>query len=258
MAVDRAPGNRQAHACVSTLLLIRHGQASLGAPNYDVLSPLGELQAHRLGGYLAGLLRRPPDLIVTGPRKRQRDTASLLVAAARERGAAFPDPVESPAFDEYPALEIMQRHLQRLATDDAELGGHLADLQRHAATTREHRRAFEATFQRMMRHWHDDRLGDPEIEACLAFQDRVQRGLALLMQARGHNVLVVTSAGPVGVGMRVGLELDPWAAIKASFVVANSSVTELRSSPLRSDGAPILTTFNALPHLHDPAEITLR
>ena len=243
---------------MSTLLLIRHGQASLGAPDYDVLSPLGELQARRLGAHLAGILRRPPDLIVTGPRKRQRDTASLLVAAARERGAAFPDPAMRPAFDEYPALEIMQRHLQRLATDDAELGGHLADLQRHAAATREHRRAFEATFQRMMRHWHDDRLGDPEIEGCLAFQDRVQQGITELMQARGQHVLVVTSAGPVGVGLRVGLGLDAWAAIKASFVVANSSVTELRSSPVRSDGAAILTTFNALPHLHDPAEITLR
>jgi len=254
MAVDRAPGNRQARACVSTLLLIRHGQASLGAPDYDVLSPLGEVQATRLGGYLGGLLRRPPDLIVTGPRKRQRDTASLLVAAARERGADFPDPTLRPAFDEYPALEIMQRHLQRLAADDTELGTHLADLGRHAAATREHRRAFEAAFQRMMRHWHDDRLGDPEIEACLAFQGRVQAGILELMQGRGRTVLAVTSAGPVGVGLRLGLELDPWAAIKSSFVVSNSSITELR----RADDAPMLVAFNALPHLHDPAEITLR
>ena len=217
---------------MSKLLLIRHGQASLGAPDYDVLSPLGVVQAHRLGAWLATMQVRP-DIIVTGPRKRQRDTASTLVAAARERGAAFPDPIEDLAFDEYPALEIMQRH---------------------AASTREHRRAFEATFQRMMRHWHDDRLGAPEIESCIAFQDRVHRGLAALMQARGQTILVVTSAGPVGVGLRVGLDLDPWSAVKTSFIVHNSSVTELRS---RGSG-PILTSFNALPHLHDPAEITLR
>ncbi|HEY0133949.1 MAG TPA: histidine phosphatase family protein [Nannocystis sp.] len=238
---------------MSKLLLIRHGQASLGAPDYDVLSPLGVVQARRLGTWLAAMQVRP-DRIVTGPRKRQRDTAAHLVATAREGGAAFPDPIEDVAFDEYPALEIMQRHLQRLAADDAELGTHLEDLQRHAAATREHRRAFEATFQRMMRHWHDDRLGDPEIESCTGFQDRVRDGLTALSQARGQTVLVVTSAGPVGVGLRLGLDLDPWSAIKSSFVVHNSSLTELRS---RGSG-PILTSFNALPHLHDPAEITLR
>ncbi len=240
---------------MTTLLLIRHGQASLGAADYDVLSPLGELQARRLGEHLGELHgAAPPALIVTGPRKRQRDTASILIAAARARGAEFPDAVLRPEFDEYPALEVMQRHLQRFAVDDPELGSHVAALTQHARTTREHRRAFEAAFQRMMRHWHDDRLGDPEIEANAVFQARVARGLAELMQRRGQTVLVVTSAGPVGVGLRTGLGLDPWAALQASFVVTNSSVTELQSR----GGPPMLTMFNALPHLRDRAEITLR
>lgn len=89
---------------MSSLLLIRHGQASLGAADYDVLSPLGVIQARRLGDHLAGMVR--PDLIVTGPRVRQRDTATHMIAAARARGAQFPDPVLRPEFDEYPALEI--------------------------------------------------------------------------------------------------------------------------------------------------------
>ena len=245
---------------MTTLLLIRHGQASLGAADYDVLSPLGELQARRLGDHLAQTLAAPPDLIVCGPRKRQRDTASLLVAAARERGKPFPEPHERPEFDEYPALAVMQQHLARLAAEDADLGAHMQELQRHERHTREHRRAFEAAFQRMMRHWHDDRVDDPQIESNAAFQGRVQRGLAELLAYRGATILVVTSAGPVGVGLRVGLELDAWAALRASFVVTNSSITELKS---RGGPGPIgplvmLTMFNAAPHLPDPAEITLR
>ena len=37
---------------MGTLYLVRHGQASFGADNYDVLSELGHRQALRLGQYL--------------------------------------------------------------------------------------------------------------------------------------------------------------------------------------------------------------
>lgn len=237
---------------MSSLLLIRHGQASLGAADYDVLSPLGVTQAQRLGDHLAGMLR--PDLIVTGPRLRQRDTARHLIAAARARGVDYPDAIQRDEFDEYPALEIMQRHLQRLAADDPELAGLVADLQRHPSGSRDQRRAFEAAFERMMKSWHDGHLGDPGIEAATAFARRVETGLRELLAPRGRTVLVVTSAGPVGIGLRLGLGLELWTGLKASFVVHNSSLSELRT---RGD-EPMLTMFNALPHLRDPAEITMR
>ena len=238
---------------MTSLLLIRHGQASLGAADYDVLSPLGILQAQRLGDHLARMYD-PPDLIVRGPLRRQRDTAAHLVAAARARGATFPDPIERPEFDEYPALALMQRNLQRLADDDPELAAHAQDLLQHPSGTTEHRRAFEAAFQRMMRHWHDDRHGDPTLESNAAFQARVLDALTQLLARRRQTILVVTSAGPCGVGLRLGLELDPWAALRASFVVSNTALTELKTR----GGAPSLTMFNALPHLHERAEITLR
>lgn len=238
---------------MTTLLLIRHGQASLGAADYDVLSPLGILQAQRLGDHLARMID-PPDVIVSGPRKRQRDTAAHLVAAARARGVEFPAPTLRPEFDEYPALELMQRNLQRIAGEDPEIAAHMHELLAHPRGSAPHRRAFEGAFQRMMRHWHDDRHGDPELETHAAFQARVTAGLAPLLARRGQTILVVTSAGPCGVGLRLGLELAPWAALQASFVVHNSSITELKTR----GGAPSLTMFNALPHLHDRAEITLR
>jgi len=238
---------------VTTLLLIRHGQASLGAADYDVLSPLGILQAQRLGEHLAAMID-PPDLIVSGPRRRQRDTASHLVAAARARGAAFPDPEERPEFDEYPALEVVQGHLQRLSAEDPELAAHTQDLLEHPPGSREHRRAFEGVFQRMMRHWHDERAQGPDLETNAAFQARVQTGLERLLGGRGQTILLVTSAGPCGVGLRLGLRLGPWDALQASFVVRNSAITELRAR----GGPPSLTMFNAIPHLRARDEISLR
>ena len=39
---------------MGTLYLVRHGQASFGADDYDVLSPAGHEQAVRLGEYWRG------------------------------------------------------------------------------------------------------------------------------------------------------------------------------------------------------------
>lgn len=238
---------------MSTFLLIRHGQASLGAADYDVLSPLGVVQARRVGAHLARLID-PPAAIYSGPLRRQRDTATHLVAAAREAGADFPDPLVEPAFDEYPALAIMQRQLKRMLADD-ELGPHLRHLAAQVRGSLEYRRAFETAFQQVMRHWHDERLADPEIEAHAAFQARVERAILELFDrhGRGATILAATSAGPVGVALKLGLGTDSWSGLKASFVVANASITELKS---RGE-APTLTMFNALPHL-DRCEITLR
>ena len=240
---------------MSTLLLVRHGQASLGAADYDVLSPLGIVQAGRVGAHLARMITTPA-AIYCGPLRRQRDTATHLVAAARDAGHDFPDPIVAPGLDEYPAITVMQRHLQRLAESDPELAPHVGDLIRHERGSVEHRRAFEFAFQRIMRHWHDDSLGDPELEPHAAFQARVEATLRDMFAAhgRGATIVAVTSAGPVGVALKLGLGADSWTGLKASFVVANASLTELKS---RGDD-PTLTMFNALPHLHDRSEISLR
>ena len=41
---------------MTTIYLIRHGQASFGAESYDKLSEKGELQAQRLGQYFKNIL----------------------------------------------------------------------------------------------------------------------------------------------------------------------------------------------------------
>src|SRR5919112_809761 len=63
------------------VLLVRHGQASFGAEDYDRLSDRGRVQAEATGRWLAARgLRRP--VAVHGTLRRQRDTALLALAAA--------------------------------------------------------------------------------------------------------------------------------------------------------------------------------
>ena len=56
------------------VLLVRHGQASFGAEDYDVLSEAGVAQSKRLGAWLREAAVQPAAL-VHGAMRRQRDTA---------------------------------------------------------------------------------------------------------------------------------------------------------------------------------------
>jgi broad specificity phosphatase PhoE len=240
---------------VSRLLLIRHGQASLGAADYDVLSPLGGEQADALGRYLARMID-PPHAVYTGPRKRQRDTAGRLVAAARAEAAAFPEPRELAEFDEYPAIALMKDALPELSARDPELAALAAAWMSAERGTPDHQRAFELVFQAAMQRWHAGELDHPAVEPFREFQARVTRGLEHVIEQhpRGSTVLVVSSAGPVGVVTALALGLDTWAGLKTSFIVYNASITELAYRP----GELQLRAFNALPHLRERAHVTLR
>ena len=78
---------------MGTLYLVRHGQASFGADDYDQLSALGRRQSVRLGEYLRskGLSF---DAVLTGTLRRHAQTwdgiaegagAAALAAALQER-----------------------------------------------------------------------------------------------------------------------------------------------------------------------------
>ena len=67
------PADRRGRS-VSVLLLVRHGQASFGAADYDELSALGEEQSRLLGASLAARGVRP-DVVLRGSMQRHRQTA---------------------------------------------------------------------------------------------------------------------------------------------------------------------------------------
>ena len=81
--------------------LVRHGQASFGADDYDVLSDLGQRQAAVVG---TELVRRGlgSALSVCGTLRRQRDTALLALP-----GVA---PTVDGRWDEYDHLELLKRY----------------------------------------------------------------------------------------------------------------------------------------------------
>jgi broad specificity phosphatase PhoE len=86
-----------------TVLLVRHGQASFGAADYDVLSDLGREQAALTARSLAERGYRPARL-VSGSLRRQRETAAAFAALGG------PEPEVEPRWDEFDADEVLVHH----------------------------------------------------------------------------------------------------------------------------------------------------
>jgi broad specificity phosphatase PhoE len=127
-----------------------------------------------------------------------------------------------------------------------------------------------------MRRWVHGELGAGEHESFAEFGARVRRAVVDIVAAagRGKTVAVVTSAGPTAIAAQLALELPDITALKQSWVVANTGVTEIK---FRGEGGPAglgpaggeaqrsplememtLVVFNALPHLRERRLVTYR
>jgi broad specificity phosphatase PhoE len=235
---------------MSRLLLVRHAQASFFAADYDQLSALGFEQARRLGQYWAALGQRL-DALVTGPRRRQRQTAETVAEVL----AAAPELWELPEFDEVRLDVIISSTWQPSRDVPAALHEKVAAY-RQAAEPKEKLRAFQRLAEAVAVEWLHGRYVVPEAESWIEFSARVRRGLQKLRErtGRGKTVAVFTSAGPVAATLQHALHCPHAVALELVWQIRNASITEL----LFSDDRLSLAQFNGVPHLAEAGLITYR
>ncbi len=197
------------------ILLVRHGQASCGAADYDVLSPLGERQATATGRQLAAVW---PDAVVHGAMRRQQRTAELMVQAA--------------GWDVVPAVDQTWDEFDHLAMLDAQPKDYDGEPDE---------RQFQAWFEKATRRWLSGEHDGDYAESWREFRDRVLRGLDGLGDG---NTVVVTSGGPISVVVAELLQ-SPAAYERLAPVVLNAAVTKI---VLGSRGRT-LVSFNEHAHL---------
>jgi len=238
---------------LGTLLLIRHGQASFLADDYDVLSDLGAEQSRALGGYLARDLLNV-DAVYRGPRQRHRDTARFMLDGARAAGSQLPEPVAMDELDEYPFEDLVKHHLPTLIERHPEL----AELMPSGQAGEQRKQVFGTLLGELSTRWAHDRLDvSGLVETYGEFCDRVVRGAkrAIDEQGRGKTVALVTSGGPVTVFMRevLGLGHDDrtW---NQAWLVRNTSISEYK---YRSNEISMLS-WNGIPHLTEQSLVTYR
>ena len=220
---------------MGVVLLVRHGQASFGADDYDVLSPTGWEQSRRLGAWLRARDLRP-DVLVHGGLRRQRETAEALASSG-----GWDVPVETDAgWAEFDHLGVVAAY--------PGLAGGVTDA--GALDRREFQRVFEAATARWTAGEHDHEYAEPFV----AFRHRVEAALERIcaQAGSGATAVVVSSGGPIAAA--TGSLVAPGRADAAllwqlwgrfNTVVVNSSVTRV----LVGATGPRLLTFNEHPHL---------
>ncbi|WP_321946212.1 histidine phosphatase family protein [Paraburkholderia sp. J10-1] len=216
---------------MAELYLVRHGQASFGAENYDELSSAGGTQSRWLGEYYAqaGLTF---DRVVTGTMRRHAQTADALLTAMR--GAPV-EIVQDADLNEYDFGALF-----------AALGesGLAPGLQAEGS-----KKDFYKGLKQVLQLWSEDKLPGRVPETWGQFQARVERARLAIQRAGGKRVLVVSSGGPIAVFTQQILQASAAAAIALNMQIRNSSVSQY----VFNDSAVSLVTFNTLPHL-DQAE----
>ena len=210
---------------MGTLYLVRHGQASLGAADYDQLSEVGQRQSRRLGDYFAERGMRF-DAVLTGTLKRHRQTLAGITAGL----PGLPESVALPGLNEYDSEAVLRAvhpgPLERPTTKDA---------------IREHFRLLRGG----LLAWMEGRLLPEGMPSFKDFQAGIE---AALQQALAHHegkVLLVSSGGPISTMAGITLNLQPMAIIELNMRLRNSAVSEFTALP----GRHALLSWNTLPHL---------
>jgi broad specificity phosphatase PhoE len=212
------------------VLLVRHGQASFGADDYDVLSETGVEQSRVLGRALAaqGI---EPTVVLHGGMRRQRDTALAMVQA----GGWPLTPEIDEGWNEFDHLGVVAR---------------AATVSRSSLDMRGFQRVFEEATARWYGGEHDEEY--PE-----SWAEFVGRILAAFDRtcARDGVTVVVTSGGPVAVACATlvapGVSPRELASYWTVFntVAVNAALTRV----LEGSTGRRLLSFNE--HSHLPREL---
>lgn len=215
---------------MGTLYLVRHGQASFGAADYDRLSELGERQSERLGRYWAsrGLHF---DAVITGTLRRHAQTWAGIA-----RGAGLDlSPLEWPGLNEYDSEAVIRAILPR-GHGDALGSPHSPE-------------GYKAHFRLLrdgLRQWMAGTISPEGMPDYTGFVHGVTSALEhVRAHHAGQNVLMVSSGGPISTAVGHVLGLSPDATIDLNMRIRNSAVTEFQFNPKRHH----LLTYNTLPHL---------
>lgn len=215
---------------MGTLYLVRHGQASFGADDYDQLSDLGRRQSVRLGEYFE---QRDIhfDGLIAGTLRRHKQTLAGILEGMNHAG----EHLSWEGLNEYDSAAVIATvHPQKLEKPTS------PEMYRH------HFRLLRDGLARWM-------AGDASPAGMPSYQQFVAGVAGALDHVRashyGQNVLVVTSGGPISIAVGNVLGTRAEATIDLNLRIRNTSITEFAFTPKRH----MLVGFNAVPHLDAPA-----
>ncbi len=215
---------------MTTLYIVRHGQASFGSENYDKLSELGKTQSSYLGQHFAER-ELTFDKLITGTLTRHRETAQGI----RKTLGSLPQPEELEALNEFDFMAVVNRYLAMNPQAKPS----------HQATAKDYYRILKQA----MLAWSGGELTlANEQESWSQFESRAARALARISESGPQRVLVVTSGGVIAMLLKHVLGYPAQSVVKMNLQIRNASVTEC----IVTKSGHYLSSFNNIAHLDHP------
>lgn len=217
---------------MGNLYLVRHGQASFGAADYDNLSELGRKQAVRLGEYFRDN-GQSFDTVFTGTLRRHLQTWAGIA-----EGLQSSQPVSviaRPGLNEYDPVAIIRAiHPEPLVHPKTAEG-----IRNHFRLLRDGLAA-----------WMQGKSAPQGMSSYAEFLAGVTTALDEIRSEHfGKNVLIASSGGPISTAIGHILGASHEGTIDLNLRIRNSSVSEVVFTPRRHS----LVTYNTLPHLDGKA-----
>ncbi|MFC5289047.1 histidine phosphatase family protein [Actinokineospora guangxiensis] len=182
---------------MSVVYLVRHGQASFGQADYDVLSPVGERQAKVVGEELSARGVRPV-AVLAGTLSRQRRTAEIAVAAGLGGEVG-----EDARWNEYDHLGLVTELVDPLPTDPRE---------------------FQSALDAALLAWA---RGEPAAAAGTYADFAAAGAAALAAAAEGGTAVAVTSGGVIAALCAGLLGVGPEGVVALNRVAVNAAITKV-------------------------------
>lgn len=204
---------------MARILLVRHGQASFGAADYDCLSGTGAEQARHLGKVLRERGEHI-DALWCGTLLRHQQTAAELL-----RGADWAlEQRDLADFDEFDHQQVIARYEPRYRDHQT--------MMRELTTAADPREAFAKMFGAALARWYSGTANSDYDEPWNRFQARCQSALEQVQGQIGSDEthLVVTSGGVIAVITQALLGLDDAAAMQVNWTLVNAGITTLHVS----------------------------
>lgn len=220
---------------MADLLIIRHGQASFGADNYDQLSTLGQRQADLTGEFLSqsGVHF---SAAFSGDLSRQRETGERILAQLE----GSPSLVIDPRLNEVQTDEQMAVMTPLLCEQDPRFATLMADMNKDS-------KSFQKIIETVFNYWVSPNCQVAGIQSWQEYSAGVVSAFeaARASAESGSTSAIFTSGGTIAtlVGHVLGLSADR--VYEFYEPVFNCSITRLIFNSRKCS----LSTFNDVSHL---------
>ncbi len=224
---------------MSTIFMIRHGQASFGKENYDKLSERGVDQSRILAEHLFGLGLRF-DVMYAGTMKRHLETAEEFTRLYEKHNIQSPELKKYEEFNEYDPESVLTAIIPLLIEEKP-------DFSHSVEKMFSDKKSFQKVFEKVMMRWVSGDFDLPGLVRWEEFVSRVERGVKMVMESdgKGKKIAIFSSGGPISIVAQKALSLSNTSTIQLNWQTINSSVTRFKCTHDRI----MLMSFNEHAHL---------